>query len=215
MKAAVAITILYEDQRGQRQGFGLHTLVKACVFDAINGERHRVEGALSDYRPLKGVDNVLKACRQDFDLIAADGRSVVAVLDNDAIRHKLKLPPSASVARVEQAIRSGCQAPERLLIVLIEENMESVLAAAATCDSELDPKRIERAIKRKDLLERDAIFTDFSRERARSLRDCVLGKVPSLQSLVDLLLRMLRGGAAVEAPTPASRPTRRRRGLAS
>ena len=212
MKAAVALTILYEDQRGQRQGFGLHTLVKACVFDAINGERHRIEGALSDYRPLKGVDNVLKACREDFDLIAADGRTVVAVLDNDAIRHKLKLPPTAKDAQVEQAIRKGCQAPERLLIALIKENMESVIEAAATCDPGLDPKRVERAIKRKELLERDAILTEFSRERARPLRDCVLGKVPSLQSLVDLLLRILRGGAAVQETQPAEAGARKRKG---
>lgn len=211
MKAAVALTILYEDQRGQRQGFGLHTLVKACVFDVINGERHRVEGALSDYRPLKGVDNVLKACRQDFDLIAADGRTLVAILDSDAIRSKLKLPKAATDAHVEQAIRKGCQAPERLLVVLIKENTESVIEAAAACDPGIDRGRVERAVKHKELLERDAILTEISWERARALRDCVLGKVPSLQSLVELLLRLLRGGGAVTAAPPADSGARGRK----
>jgi hypothetical protein len=67
---AEALTILYEDQRGDTRGFGLHTLVKACVFDAIDGDRHRVEGTLRDARPLKGVQKVLRACRDDFDLRA-------------------------------------------------------------------------------------------------------------------------------------------------
>jgi hypothetical protein len=108
-----ALTILYEDQRGPRNGFGLHALVRACVFDAINGDRHRVEERISDYRPLKGVQNVLRACREDIDLIAADGRSVVAVFDNDEIRHQLKLPRTATDEHVEREIRKGCRAPDR------------------------------------------------------------------------------------------------------
>ena len=75
----VAITILYEDQRGQRQGFGLHALVKACVFDIVDGDRHRFEEALKDARPMKGAGNLIRACREEIDLIAADGRSVIAM----------------------------------------------------------------------------------------------------------------------------------------
>ena len=196
--AAAAITVLYEDKRGPRQGFGLHMLVKACVFDAMNGERHRVEGMLSDHRPLKGVQALLKACREDIDLIAADGRSVVAVIDDDAIREQLKLPRSATDAQVEREIRKGCKAPDRLLIVLLKKNMESVIEAAAACDPGIDAERIDRAIRHKELLERDAILTELSRERARPLRDCVLGKVPSLRVLVDLLSRALRAGSTAE-----------------
>ncbi|UQA55994.1 hypothetical protein [Polyangium aurulentum] len=71
-----AVTILYEDQRGARQGFGLHALVKACVFDAVNGDRPRVEEALRDHRPLKGAGNLLRTCREEIDLIASDGRGM-------------------------------------------------------------------------------------------------------------------------------------------
>jgi len=167
--SAALFTILYEDQRGPRQGFGLHALVKACVFDAINGERHRVEGSLGDHRPLKGVENVLKACRDEFELIAADGRTVIAVIDNDQIRRHLKLPRTAADDLVEREIRRGCKAPDRLAIVLLKQNMESVLDAAAACDPGLDSGRIERAIRHKDMLERDAILVELSRERARPL----------------------------------------------
>ncbi len=197
--AGALVTILYEDQRGPRQGFGLHSFVKACVFDAVNGERHRVEGML-DGRPLKGVQAVIKACREDIDLIAADGRAVVAVLDDDAIREQLKLRHPASDAEVDLEIRKGCRAPDRLTIVLLKRNMESVILAAAACDPGLDAKRIDRAVKHKELLERDAILTEFSRERARPLRDCVLGKVPSLQLLIDRLGRLLLPANAAETP---------------
>jgi len=198
-----AVTILYEDQRGPRQGFGLHALVKACVFDAINGDRPRVEEALRDHRPLKGAGNLLRTCREEIDLIASDGRAVIAVFDADEIRPLLKLPQSASAARVEAAIKKDCRAPDRLSVVLLEQNTESVIEAAADCDPGLDASRLEAAL-RKDLLERDALLLELSRERAQATRKCILGRMPSLQALVDLVCRTLR-------PAPSSRPRNKKR----
>jgi hypothetical protein len=210
-----AVTILYEDQRGQRHGFGLHALVKACVFDAINGDRHRVERMLDDARPLKGVTNVLRACRQDFDLLAADGRTVVAVVDDDVIRDHLKLPHHVADAKVEQEIRKGCCAPERLFVALLHQNTESVIEAAAACDPSLDAKRIARAVRYKDLLERDAILVEMSRERARSLRDCVLGRMPSLRGLIATLTGVLGApelpARALPPQAPTEKPRRKRK----
>lgn len=188
----LAVTILYEDQRGPRQGFGLHALVKACVFDAINGDRRWIEeDALKDHRPLKGDGNLLRTCREEIDLIAYDGRSVIAVFDDDHIRQLLKLPQSATASRVEQEIKKGCRAPDLLSVVLIERNMESVVDAAGVCDPALDRMRIARALA-KDLLERDAIFLELSRERARSTRDCMLATMPSLKRLVALVCSKLQ-----------------------
>jgi hypothetical protein len=206
-----AITILYEDQRGATKGFGLHAFVKACVLDVINGERRHVETALDDARPLKGVTNVLHACRVDIDLIAADGRSVVAVIDDDAIRHHLKLPRDASDARVEQEIKKGSRAPAQLSIVLLKRNTESVLEAAATCDPTLDAERLVRAIEQKDLLERDTLFAELSRERARPIRDCILGRMPSLRALVDLLGGMLTGAVPAPRGAPAAPAGKRKK----
>jgi hypothetical protein len=169
---------------------------------------------LGDHRPLKGVQNLLRACREDIDLIAADGRTVVAVVDNDEIRRQLKLPHAATDEHVEREIRKGCRAPERLLVVLLKENMESVLKAAAACDPGLDVKRMERAVRHKDLLERDAILMELARERARPLRDCVLRKVPSLQALVDLIgqtLGLLEAPPRVTPAVPAGKRPRRAR----
>ncbi|KYF52765.1 hypothetical protein BE04_47620 [Sorangium cellulosum] len=202
---SASVTILYEEQRAHGNSFGLHTLVKTCVHDALNGDRYRIEKMLADARPLKGVQNVLRACREELDLIAIDGRDVIAVIDNDAIRHHLKLPRTASHARVEQEIRRGSRAPDRLAIVLLVQNTESVLKAAAECDASLDPKRVERAVEHKDMLERDAIFLELSRERARPLRDCVLGRMPSLRTLFDLLVSKLSHTTGKAAPTKNAR----------
>jgi hypothetical protein len=187
------VCVLYEDQRGPRQGFGLHALVKACVSDALATEqRHVIEAALRDYRPLKGYANLLKACREELEDIAPDGRPVIAVFDNDKIRHLLKLAKSAPDKQVEQEIRKGSPPSAQLSIILLKQNMESVLTAAQACDPSIDPKRIELATVKKDLLERDAILAGVTSEQLRAVRDCILQKLPSFQALVDLLCRHLQ-----------------------
>lgn len=188
-----AITILYEDQRGPTRSFGLHELVVACVFDAINGERHQVQSRLRDARPLKGVQNVLRACCEDIDLLAADGRFVVAVVDDDVIRPVLRLPRSADERAVIRAVSQRCASPEQLRLVLLDQNTESVLEAAAACDSTLDKHRLDRAIRHKDLLERDALFLQLSRERSRPARECILRTMPTMKRLIDVLLDCLSG----------------------
>ncbi|HZF52726.1 MAG TPA: hypothetical protein VE093_28920 [Polyangiaceae bacterium] len=186
------VTILYEDQRSAATGFGLHAFVKSCVFDILNGERHSIEGALNDARPQKGAGNLLRTCREDIDLIAPDGRRVVAVFDDDKIRGLLKLPRSATAERVHKEIRKGCKAPGQLDVILLKDNMESVIDAAGLCAPSIDKKRIEQASKSKDLLERDRILIELSHERERPSRECILKKMPSLAALIDLLCEALR-----------------------
>jgi hypothetical protein len=164
---------------------------------------------LRDARPLRGVQNVLKACREEFDLIAADGRSLVAVIDEDKIRQELKLFRDTPIARVEQEIRRGCPAPGRLFVALLHQNTESVIEAIAACDPGLSAKRVEQAL-RKDRLERDAILVDASRERARPLRDCVLGRMPSFRNLVAILAGLL-GAPLPDAPAVAADASRKPR----
>lgn len=183
--------VLYEDQRGPTRGFGLHELVKACVRDALkDSSRREVDGALDDCRPMKGMPKLLKACRQDIDLIAGDGRSVVAVFDNDEIRGDLKLPRSATDETVIQRIREGGKHSDRLFIVLLKQNMESVIHAVRQCDGSIDPKRLDSALK-KSMLDRDALLNGLTVELKRPIRDCIQEKMPSFRALVELLCREL------------------------
>lgn len=201
---SLPITILYEDQRGPRRGFGLHAVVVSCVYDAIDGERHAVEARLQDARPLKGVHNVLRACCDDIDLLSVDGRWVVAVIDDDAIRRELKLPESAPEEEVLRVIASRSKRPDRLRIALLRRNTESLLGAMAACDRTVDAAQLDRATRKKDLLERDALLLALSRERARPTRDCVLGRMPSFLALVQTVIDCL--GKAVKPALDPSPP---------
>lgn len=186
------LTLLYEDQRGAQNQFGLHELVKSCVHDLVGGERYLLEQALRDCRPLKSDTKVLLACREELPLIAPDGRVVVAVFDNDRVRRLLKLPTRATAEQVRAAIRSGCSAPEQLEIVLLIENMETVLRAAATCDAGIDPALVDQAVRRKSPLARDAILNDIARAEKRAVRACVLMSMDSLREMVERVARLVR-----------------------
>lgn len=187
------VCVLYEDRRGPEQGFGLHLLVKACVSDALADQpRYVIEKALNDCRPLRGDGNLLKACREELDLIASDGRPVVAVFDNDKIRRLLKLPAKASNERVIQEILKGGSASRQPSIILLEQNMESVLHAARACDPTIDPKSIALATEEKDRLERDLIFARLTSGQLKAIRDCIRQKMPSFQRLVEVLCKHLQ-----------------------
>ncbi|WP_143177715.1 hypothetical protein [Cystobacter ferrugineus] len=134
------------------------------------------------------MPKLLKACRQDIDLIADDGRSVIAVFDNDEIRGDLKLPRNASDELVVQRIREGGKHSDRLFVVLLKQNMESVIQAVRQCDGSIDPKRLDSALK-KSLLDRDAILNGLTVELKRPIRDCIQEKMPSFRALVELLCR--------------------------
>ena len=187
----VAVTVLYEDSRSKTGDFGLHRLVVACVFDLINGLRHQVEGMVED-RPQNGAPKLLQACREDIADLACDGRSVVAVFDEDRIRRQLGLPPQCADEDIVREILNGCRAPERLTVVLLRRNLESVLLAARDCDPGLDPGTVTRALG-KDPLARDDVLHEIAKEHKREVRTAVLRQVPSLNELVTLLCERLRG----------------------
>ncbi len=191
MKGRVIATILYEDQRGPTQGFGLHTFIVACVFDRVGGERWQLEKAL-DGRPLKGDSNLLGRIREDAPSIAADGRHIVAVFDDDKIRSLVKLAPTAEAAAVRLAILRDCKLPpESMRVFLVEENTESVLEAIGACKADLSRDLLARALRKKHI-QRDAVFREAAVLRDRPVRDGVLTRVPSLCELVEHLTDLVR-----------------------
>lgn len=186
------VCVLYEDQRGPQRSFGLHELAKACVRDRLEARpRHEIDQALNDCRPLRGDSNVLKKLHEDVDNIAADGRPVVAVFDNDRIRRLLKLPAKATDAQVLQEIRKGTSS-DRFHVILLNRNLESVIKAAHECDPSISQERLDLAIKKKDRLERDAILAGLTGAQFRAVRDCIREKLPSFQELVDRLCELIQ-----------------------
>jgi hypothetical protein len=188
------VTVLYEDSRGQRSEFGLHRLVVAAVWDreGFTGPRHELERAL-EHRCMRGVDQVLRCCREDLEDIARDGRKVAAVVDEDVIRDKLQLPPSATVAEISEAVCALCPQSVRaqVSVWVLSRNTESVLKAARDCvkehrvDSPTD-EQIERAL-RKEQLARDQVLSGVAKESHVKVRRCIEAKIPGLQGLVQWL----------------------------
>jgi hypothetical protein len=193
MSGRVVATLLYEDQRGPTSQFGLHRLVTALVHDRVNGQRHLLEQAL-DGRPMKGDHKVIDSARYDIDKICSDGRWCIAVLDDDRVRRTLNLPSTATAAEVVDEIRRPCVVPDRLRVVLLDRNVESVLRAIQRCDPELDAVVLERAVERKEVNARDLIFRMAAGAGKRSVRDCLMIDSP-LKELSGLLCTLL-----MEAP---------------
>ncbi len=183
MSVAGRIVILYEDQRGPTRDFGLHQLVAACVFDVVDGQRHLLQRAL-DGRPMKGDSQLLKSCREDVPDISPGGDPVVALFDNDNVRRLLKLPREADLETVVREIKKGAVAAEQLHVFLLVENMESLIQAAGACDSAISKEVLASAL-RKNLAARDVVLKGAARGDRRSVRDCMLAKVPSLKRVIE------------------------------
>jgi hypothetical protein len=96
---------------------------------------------------------------------------------------------------VVQEIQKGGTPTNRLFIVLLKQNMESVIKAAHQCDPSIDKARLALAVEKKDLLERDAILMGLTGERFRAIRDCILKNLPSLRSMVELLCKQVQAPA--------------------
>ena len=196
------VTILYEDARGPRTEFGLHRLVLAAVrdSDAVTAPHHEVASALNP-RPLKGIDQVLRTCREDLTYLACDGRKVAVVVDEDVIRDKLKLPPGTALQAVKENILTRCpeQVRPQVAVFVLSRNTESVLKAAQTCVQEHraetpSAEQFERAL-RKDLLARDQVLSGVAKDTHVKVRRCIEVKVPALGELVAWLTLTLTAHA--------------------
>lgn len=196
------VTILYEDARGQRTEFGLHRLVLAAVRDSddITAPHHEVASAL-EHRCQKGIEQVLRTCRESLADLARDGRKVAVVVDEDVIRDKLKLPPGTALQAVKENIVTLCPDAVRpqVAVFVLSRNTESVLKAAQTCVQEHraetpSTEQFERAL-RKDPLARDQVLSGVAKETHVKVRRCIEKKVPALAELVAWLTQTLTAHA--------------------
>jgi hypothetical protein len=189
-------TVLYEDQRGPTNRFGLHDFIMRCACDACDVPEPLIYKAIGlvDGVAKKGNAKLLEAIRRDLKRIAADGRAVHAVFDNDRVRTLLQLP-GASEEQVTNAITTGCPTEQvSLHITLLKENTESILQTARECGAEGpdDSDTFDRAINRKEPVARDIVFTNISKTNAKTIRDCILEKLPSLASLIGRIADLIR-----------------------
>jgi hypothetical protein len=132
--------------------------------------------------PLKGVTNVLCAIK-DLDRLSKlrpGGAPVVAVLDSDRIRDHAEARDK-TLPEIEEMIRRSCAQTGLLTVVLLEKNVETLIAAARDCDQGVTLSRdmVDAALA-KDLNQRDILLAKVAHDvHRRTIRDCIRGKVPS------------------------------------
>ncbi len=103
---------------------------------------------------------------------------------------------------MEEALESFRRAclHERLQVLPLVENLESLVSAAVRCDPSLE-RRAEGALD-KDLNARDKFFNFVAAMPSRSVRDCILAEVPSFGEVRDAVLGLLG-----PMPGPAAGPS--------
>ncbi|HSO00830.1 MAG TPA: hypothetical protein VLS89_21210 [Candidatus Nanopelagicales bacterium] len=182
------VTVLYEDSAadGSLKEYGPHLLVRQCVADRLGVESwtlRQLEGM-----PRRGASKLRNDCRRIPPQVGRDGRVIVAVYDADKIHRDVQLPATACKAQMKEILAAECAWRERLVIVFLEKNLETVLSAIRACSSQLVAEETwQRAVSRKDRNARDIILKEAARPPNRPLRELVLQRVPSLGYLVGKL----------------------------
>jgi hypothetical protein len=184
------VTILYEDQalEGEVKNYGPHMLVRQLVCDRLSvnyWELKQLEGV-----PKKGASKLRAECCSIRPKFGRDGRFVFAVYDADKVREQVKLPTTACKPQVKRVLQGESPLGDKLIVVLLEINMETVIEAIFACDPTIPPEQRTDAVRRKSLNARDILLKRAALPTAegRRLRDCVIEAVPSLDYLVRKLV---------------------------
>jgi hypothetical protein len=188
------VVVLYEDK--DRQCFGQHKLVVACVADDKNRDYWDVSTVVQG-RGMGGNTKALAACRDDFEDLSAGGRPVVVLLDNDKIRGPLGLPKRASAEDVRQRIRQQYQKSKLLTVVLLRENAESLVQATLDVGVEARADESTKALRKRGRAvpeARDAILDRlaFDPDRLRRIKLRETGAGASFDELVRVVVRLLK-----------------------
>lgn len=221
------VTVCYEDRGGDRKEFGLHNLLLACLEDRRTAANkvHLLDrwilAQCVEKQPKKGDSRLLQAVCRRLEVTAPDCHSVVALFDDDQVRRLLGMKGEATGESVVSEIRrrSAAASPgsrlDKLQVVLLERNMETVLREAASAlqaaglPSEHAAK-VKRGHKPKPDV-RDALLGDLAKrgqtegEQAarRQVRASVLKRIPSLEALVALVDSLLDAHfSATGKPSP-------------
>lgn len=116
-------------------------------------------------------------------------------MDGDRIASFMNLSRNAADPEVIAKIKEKCPSPDRLSVVVIRKNIESLIEAARECRAGISEEQVKKAVEKKDLEERDIVFHQLAKPDRRDLRDCILRKVPSFRAAVDETIKILQGNS--------------------
>lgn len=207
------VVVLYEDARAAGsagQSFGLHELVVALVGDVLPEELRYTLAQTSGIQPVpkNGVDNVLRALQSDYDLLGR-GNTVFGLVDADKLAEHVRraaVPALKAGATPEEARDAWlAQHPqaERVRLLLLDRNLESVLRTIAECDRTVPKTLIDDALAKRTGMQARERLLHRAAHGERSLRDCVQQRVPTLTAVRD----HLKAALPVVPPRSPGRPS--------
>ena len=162
------LTVLWEDSRSPRANkFGPDLLLRACVADDLGTSPNRLERYVVP-QPRKGNGSVVKALRQDLERLVRSG-PVFAVIDRDKVKQLVASGLDIPDCRAEICARFRAKAPGDYELVLLEDNMESLIAAACTAMGLEPPGKKPSPDERDRILARAAWATSPERRRVREV----------------------------------------------
>lgn len=192
------LVVLYEDRRQpgpDGRDYGLHVLLMSLVADRTGRDDiHARSFGHVHAIPRHGVDNVLGALAEDYDVLGS-GAIVVGIVDGDVLAAHVRrkwataLPVGADADVARDAFVAAHPEPGRIRLLFFDANVESVLRGIADCDPHVPAELVSVAIDTKGRQERDRVLHRAA--AARTVRDCLQGKVPSVHAVADALFGLL------------------------
>ena len=188
------IAILYEDQRGPRNEFGLHRFICQLVIDRaqLNSNVFDVERRLIHGIPLNGNGNVQKRCQKDLPKLTKRFRRVFAVYDEDRVPKWVGLKKTDCRPLLCGKLKENCQPADALDVVLLRWNQESLIEAIKSSGlvSRIDDSVFDRALA-KDLMARDSVFIQCATNTEIETREKLLPSLPDLDRLVTRICAVI------------------------
>jgi hypothetical protein len=177
-------TVFWEDQLAANatpKSFGPHRLLLACVGDEVGRSSYELDRVVRSIA-LKGVTKVIARASKD----AQDLQDLCIVVDRDRIHETLALPPNARCrSRTSRALRDRIGSAADYRIVLLQQNMESLVLAAANV--------LERDAPAKARDARDNMLHDLASRTDRTLRDRVRARIDGLDRAVEWTQHRIAG----------------------
>ena len=181
------VHILYEDQRGSRNEFGLHRFICQLVIDraSLTPSVYEVERRLIRGTPLKGNGNVRRRCQTDLPKLARQCRRVFAVYDEDRVPELIGLSRTDCRPLLCGKLAENCQPTDALEVVLLRQNQESLIEAIKSSGlvGSIHDSVFGRALA-KDLMARDSVFIQCATNTDPETRAKLLLSLPDLDRLV-------------------------------
>jgi hypothetical protein len=178
------ITVLWEDQRGGIvKGFGPHELLVACVADDLQRTSEAIKRSIVSV-PKRGNGNVMRALQQDVSKLSRSG-PVCAVIDRDKVQELW--PAGQRPPRCLSGTRAAvaAKAPGEYELILLIENMESIIAACCQAT------RGDMPGSKPSPDMRDQILRKVAWSGEASARATIRDAVPSFDRLVRWVARQL------------------------